>query len=328
MKKPLLKKLKYMQLKVQLHVFLVIFVALSACGDLVSESDVGACDSAIDARNYDKAISVCSSRKDKAAAYMGKAGYDIINLLKSSGSSATAYTVPTNAALGTDDVSGGAILNILQLSAAIITDDTKRGAAIVSSRTNLDSASALLHPHLSELSTDEIFLNTFALSFAMQLKQLELYDNGSATTKAYPTFAGSAALANLRCIAVTNSTSDTDAKAKLKFRDGHLWSTERNSMQCRRMLKTVDNSSGDLTAAAQTTAFNNFVTWVNAGGTGALPEPFATTVCGEISSLTSYLVKLTANIAKLSLSGDNTKAITNAKTSTNALMTALGCPTS
>jgi hypothetical protein len=198
----------------------------------------------------------------------------------------------------------------------------------VSSRTNLDSASALLHPHLSELSTDEIFLNTFALSFAMQLKQLELYDNGSATTKAYPTFAGSAALANLRCIAVTNSTTDTDAKAKLKFRDGHLWSTERNSMQCRRMLKTVDNSSGDLTAAAQTTAFNNFVTWVNAGGTGALPEPFATTVCGEISSLTSYLVKLTANIAKLSLSGDNTKAITNAKTSTNALMTALGCPTS
>jgi len=294
----------------------------------VSESETGACDSAIDARNYDKAISVCTIRKDKASAYMGKAGYDIINLLKSSGSSATAYTVPTNAALGTDDVSGGAILNILQLSAVTIADDTTRGAAIVSSRTNLDSASALLQPYLSELSTDEILLNAFAISFAMQLKQLELYDNASATTEAYPTDNGTSAVGNLRCRAVTNSASDSDAQAKLKFRDGHLWTTERNSMQCRRMLKTVDNSSGDLTAAAQTTAFNNFVTWVNSGGTGALPEPFATNVCGEISSLTSYLTKLTANIAKLSISGDNTKAITNAKTSTNALMTALGCPTS
>ena len=326
-----------MRLKVQGHIFLVIFVALSACGDLVSESDVGACDSAIDARNYDKAISVCTSRKDKASAYLGKAGYDVINLLKSSGSSATAYTVPTNASLGTDDVSGGAILNILQLSVAIIPDDTKRGAAIVSSRTNLDSASALLQPYLSELSTDEILINTFALSFAMQLKQLELYDNASATTYAYPTDNGTSAIGNLKCRAVDNSTSAsaspsnadiTDAKAKLKFRDGHLWTTERNSMQCKRMLETVDNSSGNLTSAAQTTAFNNFVNWVNSGGTGALPEPFATVVCAEISSLTAYLVKLTANIAKLSLSGDNTKAITNAKTSTNNLMTALGWPTS
>jgi len=337
MKKSLLKKLKYMQLKVQLYVFVVIFVVLSACGDLVSESDVGACDSAIDSRNYDKAISVCTSRKDKAAAYMGKAGYDIINLLKSSSSTVTAYTEPDNASLGIDDVSAGTILNILQLSVAIIPDDTKRGEAIVSSRTNLDSASALLQPYLSELSTDEILLNTFALSFAMQLKQLELYDNASASKTAYPTLVGGSAVSNLACVAVDNSTtasadptgSDvTDAIAKLKFRDGHLWSTERNHMQCRRMLKTVDNSSGDLTAASQTTAFNNFVTWVNAGGTGALPEPFATTVCGEISALTTYLVKLTANIAKLTLSGDNTAAITNAKTSTNALMTALGCPTS
>ena len=260
---------------------------------------------------------------------MGKAGYDIINILKSSGSSVTAYTVPTNAALGTDDVSGGAILNILQLSVATIADDTTRGAAIVSSRTNLDSASALLQPYLSELSTDEILINTFALSFAMQLKQLELYDNASATTEAYPTFVGSGtAISDLACVAVTNSASDSDAKAKLKFRDGHLWSTERNYMQCKRMLGAVDNSSGDLTLANQVIAFAAFNTWVDNASRGALPEPFATKVCGEISSLTAYLVKLTANISKLTLSGDNTKAITNAKTSTNTLMTALGCPTS
>ena len=338
MKKKLLIKLKYQQLKVRWYIFLVIFVALSACGDLVEESDAGACESALDARNYDKAISVCTSRKDKASAYMGKAGYDIINLIKSSGSSETAYTEPTNSALGTDDITGATILNILQLSDAIITEDTKRGAAIVSSRTNLDSASSLLQPYLSELSTDEILLNTFALAFAMQLKQIELYDNASATTYAYPTDNGTSAVGNLECRVVDNSTSAsaspansdiTDAKAKLKFRDGHLWTTERNSMQCLRMLKTVDNSSGDLTLSAQNTAFINLTSYVdNISSSPPLPEPFATKVCGEIGSLTTYLKNLTANIDKLSLSGDNTKAITNAKTSTNTLLTTLGCPTS
>jgi hypothetical protein len=169
----------------------------------------------------------------------------------------------------------------------------------------------------------------------LQLKQLELYDNATATTKAYPTFVGGSAVSNLKCAAVDNSTSAsasptdsdvTDAIAKLKFRDGHLWTTERNYMQCIRMLSTVDNSSGDLTGAAQNTALTNLATWVSNGG--ALPEPFATVVCGEINSLTVYLVKLTANISKLTLSGDNTKAITNAKKSTNDLMTSLGCPTS
>ncbi|MDP7614652.1 MAG: hypothetical protein QF778_05010, partial [SAR324 cluster bacterium] len=66
----------------------------------MKESDTGACDSAIDSRNYDTALSVCTSRKDKASAYMGKAGYDIINLLKSSGSSVTAYTAPSDVDLG------------------------------------------------------------------------------------------------------------------------------------------------------------------------------------------------------------------------------------
>ena len=64
-----------------------VITVLTACGDLVEESDTNACNSAMDARNYDKALSVCTSRKDKASAYMGMAGYDIINLLKSSGSS-------------------------------------------------------------------------------------------------------------------------------------------------------------------------------------------------------------------------------------------------
>ena len=49
---------------------------------------------------------------------MGLAGYDIINLLKSSGTSTSKYTDPTGSNLGTDDVAGASILNILQLSVA------------------------------------------------------------------------------------------------------------------------------------------------------------------------------------------------------------------
>ncbi|MEC9384642.1 MAG: hypothetical protein VYD06_09385 [SAR324 cluster bacterium] len=327
MKEYLLKKLKYLQLKVRWYIFLVIFVTLSACGDLVKESDTGACDSAIDARDYDTALSVCTSRKDKASAYMGKAGYDIINLLKSSGTTVSKYTEPT--ALGTDDTAGASILNILQLSVAIIPDNDTRATKISESRTNLDSASALLQDYLGDnssdpLDTDEILLNTFAISFAMQLNQLELYDNATATTETFPELDGGSGVDNLTCAPVV--ISDSDAQAKLKAMDGHLWEKEINGSQCTRILAAIkevkDNS----------TAVSNFNTWVSNGGTGALPEPLDTTVCGPISTLTVYLRKLALNITELgetvSLSGNNTKAITDADNSTKALMTSIGCPTS
>ena len=327
---------------IKLILFLIlvlgVITVLTACGDLIKESDTGVCDNAIDARNYETALSVCTSRKDRASAYMGKAGYDIINLLKSSGTTVSQHDVPTNAALGDDDVAGASILNILQLSEAIIAADDARAAAISSSRSNLDNASAELQKYLIEseitdksppLDTDEILLNTFAISFAMQLNQLELYDNGSATTKAYPTYDGGGEdVSNLECAAVTNSTSDSDAQAKLKERDGHLWSTERNSMQCYRILEAITELSG----SDRFTAFNNFVNWKDAGGTGTLPEPFVTTICEDIGSLKIYLTNLAVNLVelekKISFSGDNRKAIDDADNSTKILMAAVGCPTS
>ena len=137
---------------IKLILFLIlvlgVITVLTACGDLVKESDAGACNSAIDARNYDKALSVCTSRKDKASAYMGLAGYDIINLLKSSGTTTSPYTDPTGDNLGTDDVAGASILNILQLSVALIPDNDTRKEKIKESRTNLDRASAELQDYL------------------------------------------------------------------------------------------------------------------------------------------------------------------------------------
>ena len=323
MKEYLLKKLKYLQLKARWYIFLVIFVTLSACGDLVKESDTGACDSAIDARNYDTALSVCTSRKDKASAYMGKAGYDIVNLLKSSGSSVTAYTAPSDVDLGTDDSSPASILNILQLSVAIISDNDTRATAISSSKTNLDSAYKLLQPSLgdnssSPLNTDEILLNTFAISFAMQLNQIILFDNMTTSPYSVPRPLDNG---TLTC-SVVSGHDNNDAKALLIAMDGHIWAAERDGMQCTRVLNAY-NAASDKAAAA--TALAGWVTATADGSKVKLPAPFYDAVCPSFESLTDYLTDLAANIEKLSLSGDNTKAITNAKTSTDTLMKTIGC---
>jgi hypothetical protein len=323
MKEYLLKKLKYLQLKARWYIFLVIFVTLSACGDLVKESETGACDSAIDARNYDTALSVCTSRKDKASAYMGKAGYDIVNLLKSSGSSVTAYTAPSDVELGTDDSSPASILNILQLSVAIISDNDTRATAISSSKTNLDSAYKLLQPSLgdnssSPLTTDEILLNTFAISFAMQLNQIILFDNMTTSQYSVPRPLDNG---TLTC-SVVSGHDNNDAKALLIAMDGHIWAAERDGMQCARVLNAY-NAASDKAAAA--TALAGWVTATADGSKVKLPAPFYDAVCPSFESLTDYLTDLAANIEKISLSGDNTKAITNAKTSTDTLMKTIGC---
>ena len=127
-----------------LNLILGVMTVLTACRDLVKESDANACNSAIDARDYETAKSICTDRKDIASAYLGLAGYDIINLLKSSDTTPSKYTEPT--ALGTDDVAGAYILNILQLGEANIADNETRATKIEESKTYLDLASSKLQP--------------------------------------------------------------------------------------------------------------------------------------------------------------------------------------
>ena len=213
------------QKKIILSVFSGIFLVLSGCGDLVKESETGACNNAIDARDYDTALSVCTSRKDKAAAWMGKAGYDIVNLIKASSSTPSEYTKPSS--LGTDDPSGATILNILQLSTDVISDDSKRATAITNSKNYLDNASGFLHPHLSDnsspLSTDEIFLDTFALAFSMQLDQILIFDNGTTVTSVVP----SGSVGSLSCEDPVDVSDSTEAQTTLRAMDGHIWTKER-----------------------------------------------------------------------------------------------------
>ena len=101
--------------------------------------------------------------------------------------------------------------------------------------------------------------------------------------------------------------------------DGPLWTSERDAMQCARMKSAIDA----LSELDQAAVLIELATWASAGG--LLPTAIRSAVCDPLSSMTTYLTKLLASISKLSLSGDNTKAITNAQTSSNTLMKAVGC---
>ena len=301
----------------------IIFV-LSGCGDFVEETDAEACTKAIDERDYDTALSACTSRKDLASAWMGKAGYDIVNLIKASSASPSAYTAPSGVALGKDDITGAAILNILQLSTDVYDNDTIRATKIRDSKNFLDNASGLLHEYLhdnsSPLSIDEILLDTYAIAFAMQLDQIILYDNGTTGDNMTP----SGTVDNLTCTNVTGDNG-TEAKEKLKAMDGHLWSSEMVGVQCRSIISAIEGTTWN------SDNFSDLIDNLsNRGDNGSLlPTAIRTSICDPISSLTNYIIKLADNIDKigenLSLSGDNTKAIINAQSSTDNLTKALGC---
>jgi hypothetical protein len=303
-----------------------VITVLTACGDLVKESDANACNSAIDARDYGTAKSICTDRKDIASAYMGLAGYDIINLLKSSGSSTKKYDDDnvSGDGLKKDDVSGLSILNILQLSVDEYDNDTKRRTAIEDSKDYFDSATTLLHKHLNDnssddpLDTDEILLDTFALAFAMQLNQLILYDNATTSTTPIPDNSSGSLVCD-------NATART--ASELRAMDGHLWTAERDGIQCNRLKSAIDALDNNTAAAL---VMDN-LTKRKAGQ--QLPSAIYLPVCKPILSLTGYLDNLTESISKLAtlsgdnttLSGDNTKAITDAQTSTDNLTKTVGC---
>ena len=299
----------------------IIFV-LSGCGDFVKETDAEACNKAIDERDYDSALSACTSRKDLASAWMGKAGYDIVNLIKASSSAPSAYTKPSGVELGTDDITGAAILNILQLSTDVIDNYTKRATAIKNSKIYLDNASGLLHRYLNDnsspLSMDEMLLDTYAIAFAMQLDQTIMYDNGTTRTSVVP----SGSVGSLSCddhpVDVSNST---EAQTTLRAMDGHIWTKERDYIQCHQ-IKTAINSL----SSGQAAVINELKDWTPGSD---LPSDISELTCKPLVDLIEYLTRLKDNIErigkKLSLSGDNTKAITNSQSSTDNLTKALGC---
>ena len=209
-------------------------------------------------------------------------------------------------------------MNILQLSTSVISDDTKRATAITNSKNYLDNASYLLHPAVMDngtpVSADEILLNTFALAFSMQLYQVITYDNATTASSIVPS--GN----SLNTCPEVNGADGTEAQAMLKAVDGHLWTSERNAIQCQLMITAID-SIRDNASALQIVA-DNLSNWTEGS---KLPDPISDLVCNPVKILVGYLDNLTSSINQLPITGDNTKAITDAQTSTNTLLTKIGC---
>jgi len=116
-----------------------------------------------------------------------------------------------------------------------------------------------------------------------------------------------------------NATART--ASELRAMDGHLWTAERDGIQCNSLKSAIADIGDNDTKLA---VIDNIT---NRKAGQKLPSAIYTPVCKPILSLTSYLSKLTDSINKLktTLSGDNTKAITDAQTSTDNLTKTVGC---
>ncbi len=289
----------------------LLLLLVPACGDLVTESDASACNNALDERDYSTALSVCSERKDKAAAYMGLAGYDLINILDSTEKSASAYTAPSAGAnLGTDAATSRTILNLLALDPESIPDESTRRTRNHQSKNYLDNASALLHPDLTDLTSDELLLDAFALAFASQLEQVLIFDNGSVSDNVTPTITlGSPVVATC---GTTVNTSDADVQSVLAAVDGHLWTAEQNYYNCNVLKEFFEDPSNSAEAATV------------AGG-GATPATVTEALCAPLTSLGGYLTKLVDTTTRLTLSGDSTSTISDTTSELDSALTDLGC---
>ena len=148
----------------------------------------------------------------------------------------------------------------------------------------------------------------------MQLYQVITYDNATTASSIVPS--GN----SLNDCSEVSGADGTEAQAMLKAMDGHLWTTERNAIQCQLMLTAI-NSIRDNASALQSVA-DNLSSWTEGS---VLPEEISDLVCNPVKNLVGYLDNLTSSINQLPITGDNTKAITEAQTSTNTLLTKIGC---
>ncbi|MBF0286780.1 MAG: hypothetical protein HQM14_03105 [SAR324 cluster bacterium] len=220
-----------------------LILIIWGCGDIVPEDEAtSGCSSALNDRDYDTAISKCSGRADLAAAYMGKAGYDIINLLDASGKSVKAITdTSATNVLGSENVGFAFSINALKLSESDIPDETQRQTAMEDSKEALEEVIDLFDG-ATDQSGSELVLETFATMFAVSLEMVLLLDIGIATTLSISD--GSLAttfIANTGNHLITDDSSitsyvDTTSLADssntvgvvMKKLDGRIWEKEQN----------------------------------------------------------------------------------------------------
>ena len=137
------------------------------------------------------------------------------------------------------------------------------------------------------------------------------YDNGTTSANKIP----SSSNGSLTCDEISGSDEE-DVKAILKAKDGHLWSSERDGMQCIRVKEALE-ALDDTTAALEALG-----SWDSGR---LLPLEIRSAVCAPLDSMITYLSKLSDSISKLTLSGDNTESIISAQSSSDSLMKNVGC---
>ncbi len=217
------------------------------CNDLVKEDDAkSGCENALNDRDYDTALRKCSARKDIATAYMGKAGFDVINLINASSSSTTAITESTvTTLLGKENVSFVKTLRTLKLTKSAHPEATAREKAMEASKFNLENVIDL-YDGKTDQTKEELVLQTLGTLYATNLEILLLLDVGIATiiditsatfradllaSRGKILITGSKTIPSssiaVSTVTFANSTSSVDVvMAKL---DGRIWAKEQNS---------------------------------------------------------------------------------------------------
>ncbi len=246
-----------------LGVLLGFVVVVGSCGqNLVSESDAGDCTSYLSARNYDSALTACTSYKDKASAYMGKAGYDYINLLDNSGTTPTAGT--DSESLGADDIgtdTGAAtFFKILKLTYDDINDETTRKTAVQSALTNLGSAITQLKPIYS---TDKDAATNYAIANLLALKLDESIQLDSAGADSCVDSDSTAATSEFSCTG--HSSSPASNNPAFRKNDGFMQKGEKR--------KAFDAACGTFSAGPSCSSdvcspFTNSITYLSQAADG------------------------------------------------------------
>ncbi len=244
---------------------IALTLTLGSCGNnLISDSDSGDCTSYLSARNYDSALTACTSYKDKASAYMGKAGYDYINLLDNSGSTPTAGT--DNESLGADDIgtdTGGAtFFKILNLTYDDINDETTRKTSVQSALTNLNSAISQLKP---VYSTDKDAATNYAIANLLALKLDESVQLDSAGAVSCVDNDSNAATSEFSCSGLTGNYSLTINNPAFRKNDGFLQKGEKR--------KAFDAACGTFSAPSSCSTdvcrpFTNSITYLSQAADG------------------------------------------------------------
>ena len=268
---------------------IALTLTLGSCGNnLISDSDSGDCTSYLSSRNYDSALTACTSYKDKASAYMGKAGYDYINLLNNVSSTSTVGT--DNESFEADDLTpdtgGATFFKILSLTYDDINDAATRKTSVQTALTNLNSAISQLKP---VYSTDKDAATNYAIAnlLALKLDESIQLDSDGAASCADKTDS-TAASSEFTC---TGAGSDSPGSTNPAFRtnDGFLQKAEK-----RKAFDTA-NSNGDLCSPFATTttylsqASDGFIYGTfGSSDVSSLLETAGKATCWVISCLNAY----------------------------------------